>query len=282
MTKTIGILSLAATLLVMILFGSRNAMSGEAAGMATSASSSIDRSTSGTTLTTAGFSLMTPTPTPTPAAPAAAETAPSILDTLTLAPGDAVDHKPRRTRRSEKRSEKAESAKNESMKEERAKAATPSEPAAPRTRTPQRRDDAGPVSGDAPALFTVPVAGVVRRSLADTWGATRSEGRAHEGIDIFAERNTPVIAAADGRITRQGESERGGLVVWVQGSGGLRHYYAHLEAFSDHAPGDRVRAGDTIGYVGNSGNAITTPTHLHYGVYTDSGAVNPYPLLVRR
>ena len=127
--------------------------------------------------------------------------------------------------------------------------------------------------------YTVPVEGVVARSLADTWGALRSEGRSHEGIDIFAERNTPVIAAIDGRIFRQGISERGGNVVWVLGVDGRRHYYAHLEGFSDHRTGDRVKRGETIGYVGNSGNAITTPPHLHYGVYTSEGATNPYPLL---
>ena len=125
----------------------------------------------------------------------------------------------------------------------------------------------------------VPVAGVRARDLADTWGGIRPEGRSHEGIDIFAERNTPVLSATDGRIIRQGVSERGGNVVWIYGVDGRRHYYAHLEKHSDHSVGDRIRAGDTIGYVGNSGNAQTTPTHLHYGIYTFGGAINPYPLL---
>ena len=128
----------------------------------------------------------------------------------------------------------------------------------------------------------VPVSGVRARDLADTWGATRSEGRTHEGIDIFAARNTPVLSASSGVILRQGESERGGTVVWIRGDDGLRHYYAHLENFSDHSVGDHVAAGETIGYVGNSGNAQTTSTHPHYGVYTDTGAVNPYPLLTRK
>lgn len=137
-------------------------------------------------------------------------------------------------------------------------------------------------SNDGNVEYIVPVEGVVPRSLVDTWGALRSEGRSHEGIDIFAKRNTPVIASIDGRIVRQGVSERGGNVVWVVGDDGRRHYYAHLEAFSEHQTGERVRRGETIGYVGNSGNAITTPTHLHYGVYTSQGAINPYPLLTGR
>ena len=128
----------------------------------------------------------------------------------------------------------------------------------------------------------LPVAGLTTRHLNDTWGAARSEGRTHEGIDIFASRNTPVLSASDGVIIRQGESDRGGTVVWIYGTDGLSHYYAHLENFSDHKVGQNVAAGDTIGYVGNSGNAITTPPHLHYGVYTDTGATNPYPLLTRR
>lgn len=130
--------------------------------------------------------------------------------------------------------------------------------------------------------YVVPVSGVVTRSLVDTWGALRSEGRSHEGIDIFAKRNTPVVAAVGGRIVRIGLSERGGKIVWVQGEDGYRHYYAHLEDFSDHQRGDRVRRGETIGYVGNSGNAVTTPPHLHYGVYAHDGAINPYPLLTGR
>ena len=125
----------------------------------------------------------------------------------------------------------------------------------------------------------VPVLGVVVSELADTWGGPRSEGRRHEGIDIFAERNRPITPAVAGRIFRQGWSDRGGHVVWVLGDDGRRHYYAHLEGFGAQETGQRVEPGDTIGFVGNSGNAQTTPPHLHYGIYTRQGAINPYPLL---
>jgi murein DD-endopeptidase MepM/ murein hydrolase activator NlpD len=65
----------------------------------------------------------------------------------------------------------------------------------------------------------------------------------------------------------------------VLGPGGQRHYYAHLDRFAGVFAGMRVQAGTLLGYVGNSGNAKGTPPHLHYGIYTASGAINPYPLL---
>ncbi|MCG3861875.1 M23 family metallopeptidase, partial [Psychrobacter sp. Ps5] len=57
------------------------------------------------------------------------------------------------------------------------------------------------------------------------------------------------------------------------------HYYAHLEDYADISPNDWVNAGDIIGYVGDSGNAKGTPPHVHYGIYINGSAVNPYPLL---
>jgi murein DD-endopeptidase MepM/ murein hydrolase activator NlpD len=132
----------------------------------------------------------------------------------------------------------------------------------------------------APTSVAVPVAGVSRRSLVDTWGAARSEGRRHEGIDIFARRGTEVVAATEGLVARVGENRLGGLSVWVLGPGRQRHYYAHLDRYADTlSPGDRVAVGDVLGYVGNTGNARATPPHLHYGIYTIAGAINPYPLL---
>lgn len=131
-----------------------------------------------------------------------------------------------------------------------------------------------------PAVLPVPVEGVARRGLADTWGAARSGGRKHEGIDIFAPRNTPVLSATRGVLLRVGTNELGGSVITVFGPGGYMHYYAHLEAYGRYEEGDLVNPGDTIGYVGTSGNARGTPPHLHYGIYKPSGgAINPYPYL---
>jgi len=130
-----------------------------------------------------------------------------------------------------------------------------------------------------PESLAMPVEGVRRRDLRDTWHGARSEGRKHEGIDIFARRGTPVRSSTEGIVMRVGSNRLGGLVVWVIGPGGQRHYYAHLERTANVQAGLRVEAGHVLGYVGNSGNAAGTPPHLHYGVYETGGAINPYPML---
>lgn len=117
--------------------------------------------------------------------------------------------------------------------------------------------------------------------LTDTWGGARSQGRSHEGIDIFAPRGTPIQATTQGIISKVGQNNLGGRVVVVIGPGGAGHYYAHLESYADISPDDWINAGDIIGYVGDSGNAKGTPTHVHYGIYINGRAVNPYPLLRR-
>ena len=65
----------------------------------------------------------------------------------------------------------------------------------------------------------------------------------------------------------------------IIGPGGAGHYYAHLEEYADISANDWVNTGDIIGYVGDSGNAKGTPPHVHYGIYINGSAVNPYPLL---
>ncbi len=127
----------------------------------------------------------------------------------------------------------------------------------------------------------LPVAGVGRSALRDSWWAARSGGRRHEGIDVFADKGTPVLATTQGIMLRRGRSRLGGNVVWVLGPGRQRHYYAHLDRFSDVSLGQRIEPGTVLGYVGNTGNAQTTPPHLHYGIYSRSGAINPFPLLAK-
>jgi murein DD-endopeptidase MepM/ murein hydrolase activator NlpD len=135
----------------------------------------------------------------------------------------------------------------------------------------------------APQSLPVPVEEVERSRLVDTWGATRSEGRTHEGIDIFAPRGTPVVSATHGIVVRRGWNRLGGRTVTVLGPGRIYHYYAHLDSWDEPMPGDWVEAGTVLGYVGDSGNAAGTPTHLHYGLYGLGGvAFNPYPLLTAR
>lgn len=132
-----------------------------------------------------------------------------------------------------------------------------------------------------PQPLTIPVEGVKQRQLNDTWGAARSEGRQHEGIDIFAKSGTPVLSATKGIVRKIGTNNLGGKVIWITGPELTNHYYAHLEDYAEHIQeGDWVEAGEVIAYVGNTGNAKTTPPHLHYGIYlSGKGATNPYPYL---
>ncbi|MEM8601140.1 MAG: M23 family metallopeptidase [Bacteroidota bacterium] len=126
-----------------------------------------------------------------------------------------------------------------------------------------------------------PVASVNERAIRSLWGAPRDGGaRRHEGIDIFAPRGTPVVASASGRITRVQETPLGGRVVWLRTRYGSL-YYAHLDSQRVRR-GQRVQPGDTLGTIGNTGNARTTPPHLHFGIYTGRGAVDPYPYVVGR
>lgn len=126
----------------------------------------------------------------------------------------------------------------------------------------------------------VPVQGVSRTELRDTWGASRSSGRVHEGIDIMAVQGTKVYSTTDGIISSLKDNQLGGKVIWIIGPQGSWHYYAHLSRHKRGlAEGDLVRKGDLIGYVGNTGNARYTAPHLHYGLYLNGrgrGAVNPY------
>lgn len=116
------------------------------------------------------------------------------------------------------------------------------------------------------AHLVVPVQGLTRTDIVDSWGQARSEGRSHEGIDIMAPAGTRVIAAANGRIVKFFDSERGGITIYqFDDRERFVFYYAHLRARApDLAEGDYVRQGEVIGYVGSTGNA-TTP-HLHFEI----------------
>ncbi|WP_339715693.1 peptidoglycan DD-metalloendopeptidase family protein [uncultured Kriegella sp.] len=128
--------------------------------------------------------------------------------------------------------------------------------------------------------LTFPVAGVSDKAIQSFWGASRSNGeRTHEGVDIFAPRLTAVLAATDGRIGYTGERGLGGRQVWLrEGVLGKSFYYAHLDSIAVTSS-KKVWAGDTLGFVGNTGNARTTAPHLHFGIYTKSGAIDPLPFI---
>ncbi|GEN74838.1 M23 family metallopeptidase [Chryseobacterium hagamense] len=128
-----------------------------------------------------------------------------------------------------------------------------------------------------------PVAGKGNREVQSFWGASRDGGgRSHEGVDIFAPRGTPVVAVTDGVITRTGNQGLGGKQVWLRdGILGNSYYYAHLDSILTEG-GRQVKTGDTLGRIGNTGNAAGGPTHLHFGIYTAGGAVDPYPYIRKR
>lgn len=140
---------------------------------------------------------------------------------------------------------------------------------------------------DARAPLDFPVATDATDAVRSFFGDARDGGRRdHHGIDVFAPRGTPVLAAADGLVARVATSARGGLHVWQRAEdetgrriGSL--YYAHLDSVAVLA-GTRVRRGETLGTVGNSGNARTTPPHLHFGLYRRfRGPEDPLPLVGR-
>lgn len=135
----------------------------------------------------------------------------------------------------------------------------------------------------------VPVEGVKRDQLTDTFRDARSGSRAHEAIDILAPRNTPVKAVEDGTIARLFNSKAGGITIYqFDPSERFCYYYAHLERYADGLrEGDRVKKGQLVGYVGTSGNAPKDTPHLHFAVFRltaekhwwEGTPIDPYDIL---
>lgn len=146
-----------------------------------------------------------------------------------------------------------------------------------------------PVAPSGTATLLIPVAGVRPEQLRDTFQESRSEGRVHDAIDIPAARGTPVLAAADGRIIKFFNSEKGGITIYqLSADERLVYYYAHLERYADGLSEGRVaRRGEVIAYVGDTGNAGPGNYHLHFSVatitdpkrYWTGTNINPYPML---
>lgn len=125
-------------------------------------------------------------------------------------------------------------------------------------------------------LYAFPVSGSSNKNIQGFWADPRDTGsRSHEGVDIFADRGTPVIAVTGGIIDSAGESGLGGKQVWLRDDlFGKTIYYAHLDSIAVFE-GEKLKIGDTIGFVGNTGNAKDLPPHLHFGIYKSKRAVNP-------
>ena len=133
-----------------------------------------------------------------------------------------------------------------------------------------RKAPTGPIVTGA---FVCPVQGPV--AFSDTWGAPRSGGRSHQGVDMLSPRGTPTVAPVDGTVTHRG-NPTGGLSWHLNGDDGNYYYGTHLSSYANEGAG-HVLAGTVIGYVGDTGNAKGTP-HLHFEIHPHHGAaVNPTP-----
>ena len=135
----------------------------------------------------------------------------------------------------------------------------------------------------AEPVLAFPVEGGDNKSIQSFYGAERDGGsREHRGVDIFARRGTPALAVTDGVVRSISPNNLGGNVVWladVKRSQSI--YYAHLDS-QNVVAGQVVRVGDTVGFVGNTGNARTTSPHLHFGIYRrGSGAIDPLAFIRR-
>jgi len=138
----------------------------------------------------------------------------------------------------------------------------------------------------------IPVASVRAGQLRDTFDQARPGGRRHEAIDIMAPQGTAVLAATDGSVARLFQSEKGGTTLYeLDPSGRYVYYYAHLMRYADWiAEGKQLRRGDTIAYVGDTGDAGPGNFHLHFAIskissprkWSGGDPINPYPLLAPR
>jgi murein DD-endopeptidase MepM/ murein hydrolase activator NlpD len=140
-------------------------------------------------------------------------------------------------------------------------------PPVPSSATPSI--DANPLTDLRDRGLQLPLRGVTREALRDSFYETRGSTRVHEAIDILAPRNTPVVAVENGAIARLFYSKAGGITVY-QFDPAVRfvYYYAHLERYADGLhEGDRVQRAQVLGYVGTSGNAATDTPHLHFAIF---------------
>ncbi|NNC90938.1 MAG: M23 family metallopeptidase [Acidimicrobiia bacterium] len=130
----------------------------------------------------------------------------------------------------------------------------------------------------------VPVGGLVcpvqgPHHFRDSWGAPRSGGRTHQGVDMMADRGTPLVAIESGTVARLRDGGLGGITVWLIGDSGSEYYYAHMNGWAPGlAQGQRVDVGGSLGTVGSTGNAPEEWPHLHFEIHPGGGdAINPYP-----
>jgi murein DD-endopeptidase MepM/ murein hydrolase activator NlpD len=180
-------------------------------------------------------------------------------------------------------------------------AAAPSRPPASRASAaaaPSVSTTAASISTSASADFEylrsrqllVPVAGADMAKVYDTFDDPRDGGeRVHRALDILAPRGTPILSADDGRILRMSSNALGGITMYtVDPENRIVYYYAHMDHYNGAmSPGREIVKGDTLGYVGTTGNAPKDTPHLHFqvmrwpadGKYWNGEAIDPYELL---
>ena len=164
-------------------------------------------------------------------------------------------------------------------------AVAPSEPAPP----PPSSSTSSDVS--PPGKLIIPVAGVAASALHDTFNEKRGSDRIHEALDILAPRGTPVVAAGDCTIKKLFTSKPGGLTIYeFDPTQTFTYYYAHLDSYAPNmSEGMAVKQGQTLGYVGTTGNADANTPHLHFAIFKlnankhwwEGTPINPYPLLTQ-
>ena len=171
--------------------------------------------------------------------------------------------------------------------------AEPPSPAEINTNQPQDNLTANQTQNNqtaySPTSLMIPVVGIKREQLQDTFNASRSQGRVHNAMDIIAPLGTPVVAVADGEIAKFFDSVRGGITIYQYSSDKrFVYYYGHLQKRADNIKEtDFVKQGTVIGYVGDTGNSGAGNYHLHFTITLlndpkrifDGTEINPYPLL---
>ena len=135
----------------------------------------------------------------------------------------------------------------------------------------------------------IPVTGVEPSRIEDSFTAGRDGDRQHNALDILAPRNTPIVAADDGVILRMSSNKLGGITIYAADRDRrFVYYYAHLDHYQRGlGAGEAIQKGDTLGYVGTTGNAPKNVPHLHFqimlwatdGKWWNGEPVNPYPVL---
>jgi murein DD-endopeptidase MepM/ murein hydrolase activator NlpD len=159
--------------------------------------------------------------------------------------------------------------------------------------TPGELGAAAVTPGNGESAFNlqliIPVTGVRSDQLLDTFKDARSEGRAHDAIDIMAAGGTSVVAAADGEVVRLSQSDLGGTTIYqLSNDKKFIFYYAHLQGYADGlVVGKFAKQGEVIGYVGDTGNAGAGNFHLHFSIalvadptrHWEGTNINPFPLL---